>query len=67
LTKGASTAASPCPVINAAIEICIAVIFSAAMRWYSSAEQTPWAIISVRCQIVSHDAAVSRAIIVGST
>jgi hypothetical protein len=35
------------------------------MRWYSIAEQLPWAIIRLRWKIVSHDAAVSLAIMIG--
>jgi len=51
--------------MSAAVEICIAAAFSAAMRRYSAALQEPLAIIRVRRKIVSHDATVRRAIIIG--
>jgi hypothetical protein len=51
--------------MSAAVEICTAAAFSAAMRRYSAAVQVPWAIIRVRRNIVSQDATVSRAIVIG--
>jgi hypothetical protein len=51
--------------MSAAVETCTAATFSAAMRRYSAAVQVPWAIIRVRRKIVSQDATVSRAIIIG--
>jgi hypothetical protein len=42
--------------MSAAVETCTAATFSAAIRRYSAAVHTPWAIISVRRAIVSHDA-----------
>jgi hypothetical protein len=51
--------------MRAANEVCAASAFSIAMRWYSAAEQVPSDIITVRWNIVSQDAAVSRAIMIG--
>ena len=65
LTKGANTAVWLRPVMSAAIDICTAVAFSAVMRRYSAGVQVPRAIIKVRRNIVSQDARVSRAIIIG--
>jgi hypothetical protein len=66
LTKGANIAAWPRPLMRAApIDICTAATFSAVMRRYSAGVHVPWAIIRVRRKIVSQDATVSRAIIIG--
>ena len=65
LTKGASTAAWLRPLASASIDVCMAATFSAAMRRYSAAAHVPRTIIRVRRMIVSHDAIVSRAIIIG--
>jgi hypothetical protein len=51
--------------MRAIIELCAAAAFSIAIRWYSTAEQVPCAIITERWKIVSQDAAVSRAIMMG--
>ena len=66
LTNGASTAVWLRPAIRAIAEACRAAAFSAVMRWYSLAEQLPCAIIMLRWKIVSQEAAVSCAIIIGS-
>ena len=63
---GANAAAKLLPVINAAIDRCAAIAFSATMRWYSAGAHVPLAIMFVRWKMVSKDAAVSRAIIIGS-
>jgi hypothetical protein len=65
LTKGANIAAWPRPLMRAPIDICTAATFSAVMRRYSAGVHVPWAIIRVRRKIVSQDATVSRAIIIG--
>ena len=67
LTNGASTAAWPQPRMTAAAEICTAVIFSAAIRWYSAAVHVPWAIMAARRMTVSQDAIVSRVMVSGRT
>jgi len=54
------------PVISAIIECWAAVAFSATMRRYSAGVHVPFAIIVVRWKMVSSDAAVSRAIIMGN-
>jgi hypothetical protein len=51
--------------MKAAIEIRIAVAFSAATRRYSAAVHVPSAIIAVRRMMVSQDASVSRVIVIG--
>ena len=67
LTKGANIAAWPRPLMSAPIDICTAATFSAVMRRYSAGVHVPRAIIRVRRKIVSQDATVSRAIIIGRT
>ncbi len=56
VTKGASTAAWPRPIVSAVRERCAAATFSADMRRYSAGEQVPCAIIIERRMIVSQDA-----------
>ena len=50
--------------MKAAIEIRIAVAFSAATRRYSAAVHVPSAIIAVRRMMVSQDAIASRVIVI---
>jgi hypothetical protein len=66
VTNGANIAVWPRPVMMAVIDDRTAAAFSAAMRRYSVGVQVPCAINRLRRKTVSHDAIVSRAMVIGN-
>jgi hypothetical protein len=66
LWNGRKTASASLPCINAVADACVACSFSVSIRWYSAGVHSPVIINPVRCQIVSSEAEVSSAIIIGN-